>query len=400
MPDEQKPPQDWDPTSPEAAADYLAAITALQSRCPVAWSDAFGGFWSVSTYDGVAEVCLSPERFTSTKQLGVPHLELGVPWLPLMSDPPQHTSYRAVLAPFFARSKILSLEPELRELARDLLRDLRDQECFDAAAEFATLFSGRALCAALELPREFAGRFIGWNRDMTTALRTDDLMLMQDALADMADYVDEESAARRADPDDGFMSRILAARVDGRPLNELEILGYYLLLMSAGHNTASDSLGHAIVHLAQHPEHRETLRSRPEILPNAVEEIIRFYSPLLNLARTAAEDTCLGGRDIKAGDQVALLWGGAARDQTHLPDAHEFRLERPMTKHLSFGLGVHYCIGAELGRLQIRIAIEEFLDHFEQFTIAAELPKAGWPFNAYLAIPLTVTRDGRPAHIV
>jgi hypothetical protein len=385
------PAQDWDPMDPAVGADYIAAFKDLQKRCPLPWSDQFGGFWSAMTYEDITEVCRNPDRFRNTEQFTVPHLDLGIPWLPLQSDAPQHQQYRRVLAPKLAKSTVLGLDSKMRELARALLEPLTGRDTFDGAADFAQPFAGQALCLALNFPSSFWGTFFGWNADITKAMQTADLALLQSVLAGITDYVSTEVKARADDPGEDFLGTLLNTPIDGRPVTLNEIVGYYLLLMSAGHNTASDSLGHAIVHLADHPEDRARLRSEPEVLPNAVEEIVRFYGPLLALGRRVGQNTTLGGREVKAGDQLAVVWAAAAHDTTHVPDADQFVLDRPLAKHLSFGLGPHYCVGAELGRLQLRVAIEELLAHFEDFTITGEAVKTPWPTNGYLSIPLSAT---------
>jgi cytochrome P450 len=384
--------QDWDPMDPAVVADYIGTFKGLQQQgCPVPWSDQFGGFWSAMSYDAVAEVCRNPERFRNAPQFTVPHLDLGIPWLPLQSDPPQHGQYRSVLAPKLAKKKVLELEDGVRELARTLLKPLVEKPNFDAAAEFAQPFAGQALCLALNFPPSFWNRFFGWNAGIAKAMQTADLPLLQSVLADITEYVSGEVEARKDDPGEDFLGTLLTTPIDGRAVTQPEIIGYYLLLMSAGHYTSSDSLSHAIVHLSQHPEDRARLRAEPGILPNAVEEIVRFYSPLLALGRQVGVDTTLAGQEVKAGDQVAVVWAAAGHDTTHLPDADQFKLDRPLTKHLSFGLGTHYCVGAELGRLQLRIAIEELLAHFEDFEIVGETVKTPWPTNGYLSIPLSAT---------
>jgi len=389
---ENCPHEDWDPMDPAVGADYVAAFKDLQKRCPVPWSDQFGGFWSAMTYADIADVCMHPDRFQNAEQFTVPHLDLGIPWLPLQSDAPRHQQYRGVLQPKLAKRRMLTLESDMRELARTLLEPLAERGSFDGAADLAQPFAGQALCLALNFPRSFWNTFFGWNRGITKAMQTADLALLQSVLGDISGYVATEVRARRDEPGEDFLSTLLATRIDGRELTEQEIVGYYLLLMSAGHNTSADSLSHAIVHLARHPEDRARLRAEPEILPNAVEEIVRFYSPLLALGRRVGQDTELGGRELKAGDQVAVVWAAASHDTDHLADADEFRLDRPVAKHLSFGLGAHYCVGAELGRLQLRIAIEELLSHFDAFTITGELVKTTWPTNGYLSVPLAAAR--------
>lgn len=386
---ENHPVSDWDPTDSAVVADYVGAFAELRSRCPVAWSDAWGGFWAVSSFDTVSQVCRDPKTFNNADQWSVPNLDLGVPWLPLQSDPPAHSRYRAVIAPYLVKSRVRTLEPALRSIAQKLIVPLASRGTFDGAADFTQPFAGQALCIALNLPVDFWSRLYDWNRNIIRAFRTADGELLGSVLADISTYVAQESEARRADPGDDLMSALLRTDFDGRPLSPQEMAGFYLLLMSAGHDTASNSLGHALVHLAEHPEHRARLRAEPELLPNAVEEIIRYYAPLLALGRRSTEDVEVGGRQVRKGDQVALLWGPASQDPERIADGSEFHLDRPLSKHLSFGLGTHYCVGAELGRLQLRIAIEEFLAAFDSFEVTGPTEKTSWPTNGYLKIPMT-----------
>jgi cytochrome P450 len=271
----------------------------------------------------------------------------------------------------------------------------------DGAAEFAYPYAAEALCIAFNLPDEHWYRFRTWATQIVQAFNTADVMLLQDAVASILEFVRLEMEARRRDPGDDLMTALLNHRVDGRPLTEQEIHGYFVLLVSAGQNTASDSLGHAINHLARHPDHLARLRAEPHLVTNAVEEIIRFYPPLLALARNAAQDVEVGGRTIRKGDQIALVWGSAAHDEEQYADADEFILDRPPTRGVSFGLGMHYCVGADLGRVQVKLAIEEMLAAWPEFHVSGEPVRTVWPTNGFRSLPITigpaVESNGAPA---
>src|SRR5258706_6020961 len=384
------PESDWNPADPELSGDYMAAFAKQRASCPVPWSDIWGGFWSLTTHRDIEQACRHPEVFRNSPQMAVPNLDLGFKWLPLQSDPPDHAAYRAVLTPFLHRGRMRELEPTLRARARALLEPLAGKGSVDAVVEFAYPYAATALCAAMNLSDEHWHRFRMWNNDIVNCFATADIMRLQEIVADILAFVRDEIEARRHDPGDDLISALLAHLVDGRSLTESEIHGYFVLLVSAGQNTASDSLGHAIRHLAAHPEHRERLRTEPDLVPNAVEEIIRFYPPLLALGRNAAADVEVCGRQIHAGDQIALVWGSAAHDREQYADADEFVLDRPPTRGVSFGLGPHYCVGADLGRTQLKVAVEEILAAWPEFHLSGEPVKTTWPTNGFRSLPVTI----------
>ena len=392
---EPQPESDWNPAAPAVVADYMGAFAEMRAKCPVPWSDIWGGFWSLTTHRDIEHACRHPELFSNGPQMTVPNLDLGFKWLPLQSDAPDHAAYRSVLQPFLHRGHMREIEPVLRERARARLELLAAQGEVDAALDFAYPFAAEALCLAFNVSEEHWLRFRNWATDIVGAFRTVDILALQAVLADILAFVRSEVDARTADPGDDLMSALLAHRMDGRPLTEAELHGYFALLVSAGQNTASDSIGHAVNHFAHHPEHRALLRERPELVPSAVEEIVRYYPPLLALARNAAADVEIGGRCIHAGDQIAMVWASAARDETQYPASEEFIIDRPPTRSLSFGLGPHYCVGADLGRMQLRIAVEEILAAWPDFEVTGEPLMTTWPANGYQSLPITIRVSAR-----
>lgn len=383
---------DWSPLSPDEDKSYAQTFTDLRQKCPVAWTEDFGGFWALLKHADIASACKNPATFSSAPQFTVPHLDLGFPWLPLQSDPPEHQSYKAPLLPFLAKPKIIELVPRLRQMALDLIEPLRGRDGFDASIDFAQPFAGEALCLALRVPESMWAEFRRWTSSIVQALSEGDLQILLDVSNAISDYVTEESEYRTKHPGDDLMSALLEARVDGKQLTQTQLHGYYMLLTSAGHDTSANSLGHALNHLARHPEHRARLIADPSLTPGAVDEIIRYYGPLIGLGRRAVEDVEIGGRKICAGDQVALVWASASRDEDQFEQANEFILDRPPTRNVSFGFGAHYCIGAELGRAQIRVAIDEFLKAFPDFHVDGEVQRTIWPTQGIRAVPIVIDR--------
>lgn len=394
MTDAQTRVSDWSPLAPDEDKTYGQTFAELRSKCPVAWSEDFGGFWSLLKHDDITTACKRPGTFSSAPQFSVPHLDLGFPWLPLQSDAPQHLNYRLPLLPFLTKARVTELVPRLRELALALIEPLRGRTEFDASVEFAQPFAGEALCLALRLPEENWAEFRRWTSDIARAFSEGNLQLILDVSNSVSEYVKQEAAARTENPGDDLMSALLATRVEGRELTQAELHGYYMLLTSAGHDTSANSLGHALNHLGGHPEHRARLIEDPSLTPGAVEEIIRYYGPLIGLGRKAVEDIELGGRKISAGEQVALVWASATRDEEQFERANEFILDRPPTRSVSFGFGTHYCVGADLGRTQIRVAIDEFLKAFPDFHIDGEIERTIWPTQGIRSLPVVVDRAG------
>ena len=380
---------DWNPFDPSALADPHEAFKDARSRCPVPYSDQLGGFWSLLRHDDIAAACKDHTTFSSEPQFSVPALDIGFPWLPIQVDPPRHEAYRAVLRPYLTRTRTSELMPAMRELAREILHGFAGRESIDAATEFAHVYAARTLCLALDLPADHWRTFRQWAYDITHASSTNDMALFGSVVEQVFEYVDAEAAARTAAPGDDLMSSLLATEIDGRPPTIAELRGYYLLLITAGHDTSANTLGSVVFHLAQHPDHRARLRSSPDLVPLAVEEIVRFYPPLVALGRQVAADTERFGCPMKRGDQVALVWASATRDEAHFADADEFVIDRRPNAHIGFGHGVHHCVGADLARVQLRVAMEELLSAFPYFHISGPIVRTVWPTNGYRSLPIT-----------
>jgi cytochrome P450 len=381
---------DWSPLAPDADGTYAQTFADLRKGCPVAWTEDFGGFWALLKHADIASACKKPGTFSSGPQFTVPHLDLGFRWIPLQSDPPEHTNYRSPLLPFLAKSRVAELVPELREIARNLLEPLRGRDRFDASTEFAQPFAGEALCLALRVPESMWAEFRSWTSNIVQAMSDGNLQLLLDVSNAISEYVTIEAEERTKNPGDDLMSALLKVRVDGRPLTQKELHGYYMLLTSAGHDTSANSLGHALNHLGAHPEHRARLIADPGLTAGAVDEIIRFYGPLIGLGRRAVQDVEVGGRTINAGEQVALVWASASRDEDQFERANEFILDRPPTRNVSFGFGTHYCVGADLGRTQLRIAIDAFLEAFPDFHVEGDVARTIWPTQGIRSVPVVV----------
>jgi cytochrome P450 len=357
--------------SQEVADAPHAAYRQLRDECPVAKGD-LGGHEVVllSRYGDVLFALRHPEAFTSASGLNLGEQ----PLLPLEVDPPVHTGYRRILNPQFVPREIEKLAPEVRAGVRDLLDTFAERGSCDFHEEFATPLPSRIFLPLMGLPDADLPMFLQWRDntirpdvepgDMEGAAR-----IRQETGHAISDYFRERIAERRAEPDDALLSRIVHATIDGRPLDDAELLGISHLLLLGGLDTVTATLDCMVEHLATHPEQRQRLVDDPSCIPAAVEEMLRFLTPVMVVPRAAATDMTLGGVDIKQGDGVTLVLGAANGDEAEF-DAGEVDFDREPNKHLAFGGGHHLCLGAHLARMELRIALEELHARIPDYRLA------------------------------
>jgi cytochrome P450 len=357
--------------SREVADDPQPMYGQLRQQCPVARSD-LGGHHVVliSRYDDVLWALRHPEAFTSAGGLNLGEQ----PLLPLEVDPPEHTGYRRLLNPRFVPREIERLEPAIRGVVVELMDAFVDRGACDFHEDLATPLPSSIFLALMGLPREDLPMFMRW-RDNT--IRPDvapgDLegaeRIRRETATAISDYFRQAIADRRAQPDETLLSLIVHGAVDDVPLTETELLGISHLLLLGGLDTVTATLDCMVAFLAEHTEHRQQLVEDPSRIPAAVEELLRWLTPVMIVPRTAAVDMTLHGVDIKAGDSVSLCLGAANTDEDAFgPDAVDFG--REANKHLAFGGGHHLCLGAHLARLEIRVVLEELHRRIPDYRIA------------------------------
>ncbi|MBV8162191.1 MAG: cytochrome P450 [Acidimicrobiia bacterium] len=349
----------------------------LRRTCPVARSE-FGGKGSVyiSRYDDVCWALRHPEVFTSEGDA----IAIGEqPLIPLQVDPPRHTQYRRFLNPRFVPREIERLEPDVRALVRTLLDGFADRGHCDFHDEFATPLPSGIFLALMGLPMSDLAMFLRW-RDNTIRPDVDPLdfdgaaAIRKQTAHEISDYFRAAIAERRADPDDALLSQIVHGEVGGRALTETELLGIAHLLLLGGLDTVTATLDCMVVFLATHPEFRQLLVDDPGRIPGAIEELLRWETPVMVLPRTIATAVELGGVALEPGDNVALVLGAANLDDEEFGDT-EVRLGRDPNRHVAFGGGHHLCLGAHLARLELRVAFEELHARIPDYRIgeSAEL---------------------------
>jgi cytochrome P450 len=368
---------DFDHTDPRWVADPFPIWDELRTRCPVAHSDRYGGTWMPVRHEDVAAVAYDTEHFTS-RSVVVSELRPGPDDLPapiglappITSDPPFHAMARRLLLPAFSPKRIAALEPFTRELCVELLDAVGDRSELDAAVDYAQHIPLRVIVRMLGFPQEDADIF---RRFIRMVLEDVDQSLEErQATVDdgeLDEYMDARIAEHQANPQDDLTSFLLEAELDGSKLVPDHVRGTMVLLMIAGIDTTWSAIGASLWHLARNPADRRRLATEPDLMSTAVEEFLRAYAPV-TMARLVARDFEFQGRPMREGDWLLLPFPAANRDPEFFPDADEVQLDRAENRHAAFGLGIHRCIGSNLARMELRVALEEWMRRYPDFELS------------------------------
>ncbi|MBV8949904.1 MAG: cytochrome P450 [Actinobacteria bacterium] len=364
--------RDYDIYDPAYVADPHAIWADLRSRCPIAHSDRHGGSWLPTRYADVSAIAHDVEHFSSREVSVVPPptgdanvIPLALP--PLQTDPPEHTWSRRLLLPWFTPQRVAGYERATRTLCQLLIDRFVDQGAVDAALQYTQQIPVFVIAHVLGVPHSLADTF-------TTSVRavldfTNEPVLRVAARDEIVRCLLEQMVKRRQHPGTDLLSGLVHAEVDGKPLSDLHILGTAALTLIAGIDTTASALGTMLWHLATHEADRERLVERRELLPGAIEELLRAYSPV-TMARVATVDTNIGGCPVRAGDRVLLNFPAANRDPEVFPEPDRVVLDRGANRHLAFGTGIHRCAGSHLARMELLVALDEWLTQIPSFVLA------------------------------
>ncbi len=369
---------DFDHTDPAWAADPFPIWEDLRSKCPLSHTERFGGAWLPVTHDLVSAIAYDTENYTS-RAVVVSEARPGPDDLPapigvappITSDPPFHHMARRLLLPAFAPKKIEALTASAIQICEGLLNEIADLDAPDAALHYSQHIPLRVIAHMLGFPASDADIF----RHMIHVIieegvqsEADDEGRIAEAAAIDA-YFDAQIADHVANPRDDLTTFLLEARLDGQPLAHEHVRGTMILLLVAGIDTTWSAIGSALWHLGQHPEHRQQLVDRPEIWPFAIEEFLRAYAPV-TMGRMVAKDHELNGQQLREGDWVLLPFPAANRDPEFLADADQVILDRPENRHSAFGLGIHRCIGSNLARMEMTVALQCWMARYPDFELS------------------------------
>jgi len=385
----------YDPFDPAIQAEPYPTYQVLRDDHPVYWSHASHS-WVLSRHADVGAALDDPGTFSSASGIyptprGIDLTQLFLPMM-IMTDPPRHSQLRALVSRAFTPRRIARLEAGVDTLANQLLDDATTGTGCDIVTEVAGPLPAMVIADLLGVPGEDRHQFREWSTALVQA-RPDEQPggPGMSAAAALYSYFGAFLDQRRREPEDDLLSDLVEARVDGQQLSQDELLGFCLLLLVAGHETTSNLISNGTVVLAHHPAARERLVADPTLIPQAVEELLRFDSPVQGLSRTLTRNITLHGMPLAEGDNVLLLYGAANRDERAFPNPDTFDIDRPVDNQLAFGHGIHFCLGAALARLEARIAFTGLLQRIPQWDVdltnATRLTSG--PIRGYASLPIT-----------
>ena len=362
---------DWDHLDPRWREDPYPIWDELRRSCPIAHTERYQGAYLPTRYQDVRAIANDTTHFSSRRVIVREVRPEPVPAPPITSDPPHHKPFKQLLLPLFTAEAMTGLESKARAICNELIdKFIADGHC-DAAQQYTRHIPVRVIAHMLGVPETDSDQFIKWIHEILELGITDDMVLMQ-ATREMAAYFAGHIAERRNRPKDDLIGQLLEARIDGKPLDDQHLNGMLRLLLIAGIDTTWSGIGAALWHLARTPTDRDRLNAEPALMPTAIEEFLRAFSPV-TMAREVVKDTEIGGCPIKAGNMVLLSFPAANRDPAVFPDADKVIIDRTENRHSAFGLGIHRCVGSNLARLEMTVAVEEWLKRVPRFTLAGEV---------------------------
>jgi len=363
---------DFSHLEPEWAADPYPIQDDLRRRCPIAHTGRFGGGWLPTRYDDVASIAYDTERFSSRSIVMSnfrPPREIapagGVP--PISSDPPFHHDARKLLLPAFTKTEVSKQAPATRALCHALIDAFDGRDVVDAARDYAQHIPMRVIASMLGFPADDGPRFREFVENTLEGIN----LPPDERIARMAalfDYLLEQIHHHIANPRDDLTTFLINAEMNGQKLDPSHVAGSMALLLIAGIDTTWSAIGSSLWHLAKTPADRERLLAEPGLLPTATEEFLRAYAPV-TMARLVKEDMRWHGVDMKADDWILLSFPAANRDPEQFDQAGEVVIDRQVNRHAAFGLGVHRCVGSHLARMELRVALEVWLERIPRFTL-------------------------------
>ena len=364
---------DWSHLEPEWSQHMYEVIDDLRSRCPVAHTDRFGGGWLPVRYDDVAAIAYDTDHFTSRSVVVSnfrPPAEIapmgGTP--PISSDPPFHHDARRLLLPAFTKAKVEKLEPATRAFCHSLIDGFAGRDVVDAAEEYAQHIPMRVIADMLGFPQEDAAVFKEHVEHTLEGINAP----VEERMAQMEglfQYLLTQIRAHVAEPADDLTTYLLEAEIFGQKLEAFHVAGTMGLLLIAGIDTTWSAIGSSLWHLASHDDDRRRLVADPSLLPVAMEEFLRAYAPV-TMARLVKEQVEVGGVTMEPDDWVLLSFPAANRDPEQFERAGEVVIDREINRHAAFGLGIHRCIGSHLARMELRVALEVWLERIPEFGLA------------------------------
>ncbi len=381
---------DWDHLDARWQQNPFPIWYELRESCPIAHTDRYLGAYLPTRYEDVRAIANDTEHFSSRRVVvrNVRPDEV-VPSPPITSDPPNHKPYKRLLLPPFTVAAMAKLEPKARAICNALIDDFIGDGCCDAAQQYTRHIPVKVIAHMLGVPDSDSHLFIRWIHEILELGITNDEVL-QKAADEMTDYFQEKVAERRAEPQDDLISDLIHARLEGEPLDDRHLLGMLRLLLIAGIDTTWSAIGSSLWHLSRVPDDRKRLLAEPELMPLAVEEFLRAYAPV-TMAREVVKETEIGGCPMKTGNMVLLSFPAANRDPEYFANPDKVILDRKENRHAAFGLGIHRCVGSNLARMEITVALEEWLKRIPDFELIGDVACSEGTVRGPRQLPIAIS---------
>ena len=390
----QRPPvKDWatdfDHLDPSWINDPFPIWDELRQKCPIAHTERFKGVYLPMRYEDVRAIAYDPEHFSSRRVVvreSPPPANNGAP--PITSDPPRHRLARMVLLPPFTPQAIDMLVPKARQICNELIDGFIANGSCDAAVAYAQHIPVKLIAHMLGIPEGDGDRFRGWIKAVLEDGITDEAAMVR-GFQEIREYFTAHLIERRKNPGDDLISYLtLQTYPDGRQFTDNHVLGTVQLLLVAGIDTTWSGIGSCLWHLAKTPEDCRRLVQDPTLMPAAIEEFLRAYSPV-TMAREVAKEAEINGCTFKAGEMVLLSFPAANRDPEMFADADKVVIDRKENRHAAFGLGIHRCVGSNLARMEMTVAVEEFLKRIPEFRLTGEVTWSEGSVRGPRKLPIT-----------
>ena len=367
---------DYDIFDPAFVRDPYPAMSEIrESQCPIAHTERWGASWMPTRYDDIVAVAQEHDLFTSrniivvpppTGQIEGPYSGVAAP--PITSDPPEHHWHRRTILPTFAPQAVAKYEAGTRALCHQLIDGFIDAGQADAATDYAQQIPVRVIATMLGVPLEMADEFTSWVRGVLEIGLMDPKVRLENRMKILG-FFRAQLDDRKANPrQDDLITDLLHTRVDGELVSEDYVMGVCNLMLVAGIDTTWSAIGSSLWHLAQNPDHRRQLREQPDVWPMAIEELLRAYSPV-TMARIVDHDTEFQGCPMRAGDRVLMSFPSANRDPRQFENPDDVILDREHNRHVAFGAGIHRCAGSNLARLELRVALQTWMERIPEFEL-------------------------------
>jgi cytochrome P450 len=345
----------------------------MRETNPVSYSEEYGS-WSVFRYNDVQKVLTDYSLFSSQYMGEQQPIAMSI----INTDPPRHRQLRSLVTQAFTPRRIAQLEPRITQIVNELLNKVQPTGKMDVIDDLAYPLPVIVIAEMLGIPPEEREQFKHWSDELVGETHTPG----HNPQMEMGMYFYQKIEQRRQEPKNDLISALIEAQIDGQHLDMMELLGFCILLLVAGNETTTTLLGNALLAFTDHPEAMEELRAQPELLPDAIEEVLRYLSPVKSMYRMASKDTELGGKQLKAGDFIVAWIGSADRDEEQFPDPDRFDIHRSPNRHLAFGHGIHFCLGAPLARLEAKVALNLMLQRLPNIQRVRDIPLQ--PSSSYI----------------